>query len=146
MYDRPVLDVDDALNLVDAALAAAPGITAKPLAITILDDRGDWVASVVMDGAPLFIREHANRKALTAALMRMDLQELAAARNLVGRPVSDLGDPRLTGSSRGGVAIKDPAGNVIGALGVSGGAPEEDERVAREALAAAPLVAAGGAA
>ena len=146
MYDRPVLDIDDALKLIDAVLAAALDAKTQPVAAAVVDDNGDWVAFARMDGAPAFSREYAQRKAYTASLMRLDLQEFGPARAKSGRPVADLGNPRLVGASFGGVVIKDPAGNIMGGLGVSGAAPEEDERIARAALAAAPVRAAAGAA
>ena len=136
MYDRPVLDVDDALKLVDAALAAAPRETKLPIAISVVDEVGDWVAFARMDGVTSFDQEHARRKAYTASITRRDLQEFAAARMQTGRPLADLGDPLFIGAARGGVVVRDAAGNVIGGLGVSGADPEEDERVARAALAA----------
>lgn len=144
MYERPVLDVDDALKLMDAALTAAPVETRQPIAVCVVDDNGDWVAFARMDGTPAFSRAHAQRKAYTASLMRRDLREFAASRAQSGRVLAELGDTRLVGSAHGGVVIKDAAGNVLGGLGVSGGTPEEDERIARAALAAAPVAAPGG--
>ncbi len=139
MYDRPVLDIDDALKLVDAALAAAPAETKKPIAVAVVDEMGDWVAYVRMDGVTPFAREYARRKAYTASLMQRDVHEFSAARAQSGRPLADLGDARLVGAQNGGVVIRDAAGNVLGGLGVGGAAPEEDERIARAALAAGGL-------
>ena len=138
MYDRPVLDIDDALKIIDAAINAAPGKTSEPLAVSVVDDRGDWVAFVATDGTPVYDREQAKRKAYTAAIIRQDLSQFAAARP---RPISDLGDPRLVGAAHGGLIIKDPSGSTIGALGISSGSPEEDQRIAQAALAAAPVAA-----
>lgn len=146
MYDRFVLDIDDALKLIDAALAAALVAKTKPIAISVVDDNGDWMAFACMDGTPAFSREYAQRKAYTASLMRLDLQEFGPARAKSRRPVAELGNPRLVGAWFGGVVIRDSTGNILGGLGVSGAAPEEDERVARAALAAAPVPAATGAA
>lgn len=139
MYDRPVLDVEDALALVDAALAAAPTHTNRPIAVAVVDDRGDWVAYARMDGIAPFAREYVRSKAITAALMRTDLKEFSATRAQSGRPVADLGDHRLVGAARGGVVLKDSDGNVIGGLGVGGADPEEDDRIARAAREAKPL-------
>ena len=146
MYDRPVLDVDDALAIMDAALAAAPGVTERPIAVSVVDDNGDWVAFARMDGTFAFNREFAQRKAYTASLMRQDLRDFAAYRSKADRSLPDFGNPRLVGSAHGGLVIKDASGSVLGGLGVSGATPEEDERIARQALAAAPVPAAGGAA
>lgn len=139
MYDRPVLDVEDALALVDAALAAAPTQTNRPIAVAVVDDMGDWVAFVRMDGAAPFTREFARKKAYTSSIMRRDLQDFAALRAETGRVLVEMGDPRLVGATSGGVVIKDSDGNVLGGLGVSGGAPEEDDRIARAAISASPI-------
>jgi glc operon protein GlcG len=139
MYNRPVLDIQDALSLVDAALVSAQRETKKPIAVAVVDERGDWVAYVRMDGVSPFASEYAQSKAYTASLMRRDLKEFSAARAQAGRPVTDLGNPRLVGAGNGGVVLKDAAGNVLGGLRVSGAAPEEDEIIAGAALAAGGL-------
>lgn len=146
MYDRPVLDIEDALKLVDAALATAPSVTKQPIAVSVVDENGDWMTFARMDGVSSFVREYAQRKAYTASLMRRDLKDFAASRAQTGRSITEMGNPKLVGAARGGVVIKDAAGNVLGGLGVSGAAPEEDDQIARAALAAAPLASPGGAA
>jgi glc operon protein GlcG len=144
MYDRPVLDVEDALALVDAALAAAPNETQKPIAVAVVDDQGDYVAFVSMDGVPAFARKYVRNKAYTAVMMRRDVADFSKSRAESGRPLADLGDSGLVGAANGGVVIRDAEGNVIGGLGVGGAAPEEDERIARAALAATPAPASTG--
>jgi glc operon protein GlcG len=137
MYSRPVLDLPDAFRAVDAMLAAAPSITARPLALAVVDDQGDAVAFVRMDGAPIFNRRYAQAKAYTAARVRQDLSAFAASRAQTGRTLTDLADPGLVGSAHGGLTITDPhTGLVVGAIGVSGASPEEDEQVAQAGRAA----------
>ncbi len=132
MYTRPVLDVTDAFRAVDAMLAAATGITARPLAIAVVDDQGDTVAFVRMDGAPAFNRHYARAKAYTASRMRQDLSVFAAYRAQEGRTLADFADQGLVGSAHGGLVLTDPSnGAVVGAIGVSGATPDEDERVAQ---------------
>ena len=142
MYDRSVFDVDDAIKLIDASLAAVRDAE-SPISIAVVDDVGDWVAFARMDRAPYFDREHARRKAYTAAVMREDLHALAAARVKTGQLLTDLGNSHLIGSAHGGVAVRDSDGHIIGGLGISGASPEEDERIARSALAEAPVQATG---
>ncbi|MEK9659499.1 MAG: heme-binding protein [Chloroflexota bacterium] len=132
MFTRPVLDVTDAFVAVDAMLAAAPAITPRPLALAVVDDQGDTVAFVRMDGAPIFNRRYALAKAYTASRMRQDLSLFAAYRAQEARQLDDFADPGLVGSAHGGLVVTDPAsGAVVGAIGVSGASPEEDERVAQ---------------
>ena len=144
MYDRVVLDVDDALALVDAALAAARAEVELPIAVAVVDDMGDWVAFVRMDGTPMFHREYARRKAYTASLMRRDLHEFAEVRTRTNLSLVDFGDPRFIGAAEGGIAIRDAVGNLLGGLGISGATPEENELIARTAIAAAIAPTTGG--
>ena len=137
MYDRVVLDLDDALALVDAALAAASAEVELPIAVAVVDDMGDWVAFVRMDGTPMFHREYARRKAYTASLMRRDLHDFAELRARTDLSLADFGDPRFIGAAEGGIAIRDAGGNLLGGLGVSGATPEENELIARTAISAA---------
>jgi uncharacterized protein GlcG (DUF336 family) len=146
MYDRVVLDVEDALRLVDAALAEVADGSQQPIAVAVVDDMGDWVAFVRMDGVPMFHREYARRKAYTAALMRRDLQDFTEVRARTELSLADFGDPRFIGAAEGGISIRDANGNLLGGLGVSGATPEENERIARTAVANAPVPTAGGAA
>jgi uncharacterized protein GlcG (DUF336 family) len=145
MYDRVVLDVEDALRLVDAALAEVDDGSGQPVAVAVVDDMGDWVAFVRMDGVPMFHREYARRKAYTAALMRRDLQDFAEIRERTELALTDFGDPRFVGAAEGGLGIRDAVGNLLGGLGVSGASPDENDRIARAALANAPVPAAGDA-
>lgn len=145
MYERAVLDVEDALAIVDAALVAAES-TPQAIAIAVVDDMGDWVAFVRTDGTPMFHREYARQKAYTAALMRRDLADFAGVRERTELSLTDFGDPRFIGAAEGGVAIRDSELRLLGGLGISGATPEENERIAREALAHAPVPTVGGAA
>lgn len=140
MYERPVLDLPDALRLLDAAMAAAPDETASPVAVAIVDDNGDTVAFGRMDGTPPLNRHYALQKAYTASRMKQDISAFAAGRTKTGRQVSDFADPRLVGSGHGGVVIRSGAeGAVVGAIGVSGATPEQDERIVRAATARVDL-------
>ncbi len=139
-FERPVMDVEDALVALDGMLKAAPEESSRPLAFAIVDDNGDLVCFARMDGVPAFNTHYARQKAYTSSRMRQDLQAFAEMRRTTGRSLSDFADPGLVGSAGGGVAITDPrSGRVVGAIGVSGGTPEEDDRVARAGLAALKL-------
>ena len=135
MYDRQVMDVDAALRAVDAALDAASAEGAAPLAVAVVDDNGDLVAFARTDGAPLFRRRHAVRKAYTASRACADLSEFAAERAQRGTTAADYGDD-LVGAAHGGVVVRAGQGAVVGAIGVQGHDRELDERLARVALAA----------
>ncbi len=135
MYERQVMDVEDALRAVNAVLAAADGDGVGPVAVAVVDDNGDLTAYARMDGAPAFHRKHAVRKAFTASRMLSDLADFAAYRAAAGLGAYDFGE-ELVAATHGGVVARDGSGNVVGAVGVQGPNKERDERLARLALAA----------
>ena len=136
MYDRQVMDVEDALRAVDAALDAASAEGAGPVAVAVVDDNGDLVAFARADGTPIFQRKHAIRKAYTSSRVGADLNEFATERAQRGLSAADFGDG-FVGAAHGGVIVR-VAGQstVVGAIGVQGFDREVDERLARVALAA----------
>ena len=136
MYDRQVMDVEDALRAVDAAIEAASAEGAGSLAVAVVDDNGDLVAFARVDGTPVFQRRHATRKAYTASRTGADLSEFAADRAHRGMSAADF-DDRFVGDARGGVVVRAALqGAVVGAIGVQSSDRELDERLARLALAA----------
>jgi uncharacterized protein GlcG (DUF336 family) len=140
MHEQAVLDHAEALAMVEAMLKAAQRITGQPLGIAVVDDRGELLAFALMDGGTPLARQYSIKKAYTASRIHRDLRDFAAYRQAVGRQVIDFADPNLVGSARGGIVIRDPRSErVLGAIGVSGGTPDEDEEVARLGLAAVTL-------
>jgi glc operon protein GlcG len=124
-----------AMAILDAVLKAAPA----PVSVFVADDHGELVAAASMDGAPPDTRLNAQRKAYTAA--RSDARstgELAA--KVRDDPVELASfDPFFT-FFKGGVAAFERERRV-GAVGVSGLPGEQDESVARQALAEVGLAA-----
>ena len=130
------MKLEQALSIVQSVVREAPG----PVSVYVADDHGELVAAATMDGAAPDTRLNAQRKAYTAA--RSDARttrELAAKVRDDAAELSSF-DPFFTFFA-GGVAAFEGARRV-GAVGVSGLAGEEDERLALEALAAAGLAAA----
>ena len=100
---------------------------------------GELVAAATMDGAALDTRLNAQRKAYTAA--RSDAVSTRALAEKIGSNAAELAsfDPFFT-FFLGGVAAFEGERRV-GAVGVSGLAGEDDDALARKALAAAGLEA-----
>jgi glc operon protein GlcG len=125
--------LEQALAMVNAVVGSAPA----PVSVYVADAHGELVAAATMDGAAPDTRLNAQRKAYTAA--RSDARstgELAA--KVVGDPAELASfDPFFT-FFRGGVAAFEH-GRRVGAVGVSGLPGNEDERLARDALAEAGL-------
>lgn len=124
MPERPYLSEAEAdAILARARAAAASGGT--PMTITVVDDGGHLLRLVRMDGVPLVSLDVAVAKARTAARMRMSTAVLAG---IVDKTPALLAIPEVLPFPGGMPLIVD--GVCVGAIGASGGSPEEDEAVA----------------
>ena len=119
--------------MVDAVVESVP----TPVSVFVADDHGELVAAATMDGAAPDTRLNAQRKAYTAA--RSDARSTAELAEKVAGEPAGLGsfDPFFT-FFKGGVAAFEE-GIRVGAIGVSGLPGDEDDRIAREAIARAGL-------
>ncbi|KZD23793.1 GlcG/HbpS family heme-binding protein [Tardiphaga robiniae] len=121
----------------EGALKALAGAVAKAEElgvaqnVTIVDDGGNLLAFVRMDGAKLLSRETSMSKAITAASHRQPTSRLNPADEI---KLAIAGGGRLT-NLEGGLPIV-IAGQCIGAVGVGSGTGAQDVEVARAALAA----------
>jgi len=124
---------EQALAAIRATLDAAAG----PVSIAAVDDHGEVVACLAMDGAARDTLENARRKAYTAA--RSDATSTRALAEKVHASPTELAsfDPAFS-FFHGGVAAFS-ADRRVGAVGVSGLPGAEDERLAVAAIAAAGL-------
>ncbi|WP_398479339.1 heme-binding protein [Tardiphaga sp.] len=121
----------------EGALKALAGAVAKaealgvPQNITIVDDGGNLLAFVRMDGAKMLSRETSLSKAITAASHRQPTSRLNPSDEI---KLAIAGGGRLT-NLEGGLPIV-IAGQCVGAVGVGSGTGAQDVEVARAALAA----------
>jgi len=145
MYQREVLGLSEARAAVEAALSEAGKQPDRPMAIAVVDHRGELVYCARMDGAyPLFMHMAIN-KAYTASRMLRDTAAFAERDRELGRELATWGDDKLT-YIRGGQCIIKPNGGylpagktkgiVVGGIGTSGRVPEEDEEIALAGLKA----------
>ena len=123
-----------------AAIAAARGAASEigvPMNIAVLDAGGHLKAFARMDGALLGSIDIAFGKAKTAVLFGMNSEAVGEFCKPGGpSPGLELTNGTLVVFA-GGVPIRDRDGGVIGSVGVSGGAVEQDLLVARAAASAA---------
>jgi len=124
---------EQALEAIRATLQAAPA----PVSIAVVDDHGELVGCLAMDGAARDTLENARRKAYTAA--RSDATSTRAlAEKVHGAPTELVSfDPQFSFFHGGVAALAD--GQRVGAVGVSGLPGAEDERLAVVAIGAAGL-------
>lgn len=127
---RPQLRSQRAASAVAAAEAAA-GQLGVGVSISVIDESGNLLREVRMDGASALLIEYARRKAQTALLFGAPTAKLAADPSMA-RMIGQVPNLLLV---PGGVPIRFE-GKVIGAIGVSGAAPEDDARIAESALTA----------
>jgi uncharacterized protein GlcG (DUF336 family) len=127
MTDRVTLD--EATELVAAAETTADEID-NPMLITVANEEGNLVAQHRMDGAWLASVSISRNKAYTAAALDMPTHELAEpsepGNSLYGLQTTD--DNRIVIFGGGYPLERD--GEVVGAIGVSGGAVSQDREVA----------------
>ena len=123
------------LKQAQQAIAAALEFSEKKnykMNITIVDSGANPVAFARMDGAWLGSADISLKKAKTAMFFQMDTKTIS--------PLVQPGKPlyAIEHSNNGlitfpgGVVIKNSSGEIIGAIGVSGGSVDEDHSTAEE--------------
>jgi uncharacterized protein GlcG (DUF336 family) len=140
------LNLAAANAIIAEALAHAKSSNFKPLGIVVLDSRGTVKAASIADGSSLSRFDIARGKAAGALFFNMGtrgLEKLAKERPhfFVGAVSAIQGGIVPV---PGGVLVKDKAGVILGAVGVSGDTSDNDEIAALAGIAAAGLVGDGG--
>src|SRR5207302_6858942 len=142
-----MLSLNQASDIVDAALSKARELNLRPLTITVLDPGGHPIVVKREDGAGILRPQIAHAKAW--GCLGTGHGGAAGARHATRDPaffaaLAAISEGRVA-SSRGGVLIRDAQGTLLGAIGVSGDRPENDETVAVAGVAKVSLVADAGA-
>jgi uncharacterized protein GlcG (DUF336 family) len=127
------ITLDDAQGMIERARAHAAGIDV-PMNIAVIDGGGHLLAFARMDGAILGSIDIALAKAKTSILFNGPTENLWEFCKPGGpAPATELTNGGLIPYA-GGVALNDDGGALIGAIGVSGGLPDQDGEVARAAI------------
>jgi uncharacterized protein GlcG (DUF336 family) len=141
MYEERGIGLDEAMKVMEAMIQEAKKERSKPMAICIVDQRGEIVCSARMDGCQAFRPKMAFKKAYTAAQYRKSTRELGEVLKAQGLTIGDFALENTT-LIRGGEVIFKPgekAGaltetwiyQIVGAIGTSGGTAIEDEVLAK---------------
>ncbi|EWH11487.1 hypothetical protein DS2_03225 [Catenovulum agarivorans DS-2] len=104
----------------------------QQVAVAIVDAHGELLAYARMDGTALHAGVLAQNKAYTSARDRQKTSSLAKWAQQTGKDLAYWTDVKFTGIA-GGVPIESNQG-VIGAIGISGLAEEDDEALALNVL------------
>lgn len=142
-----MLTLNQAGEIVDAALSKARELRLRPLSVTVLDPGGHPIVVKREDGAGILRPQIAHAKAW--GCLGTGQGGAVGARHANRDPaffaaLAAISEGRVA-SSRGGVLIRDAAGTLLGAIGVSGDRPENDEAAAVAGVEKAGLVADAGA-
>lgn len=143
----PKLTLAQAKTLIDTALAEGRKRSLAPLAVAVLDAGGHPIAYQREDGASFFRFEIAYGKAWGALGMGFGTRELYERSTKYPTFVATLAaasQGRMI-PSPGGVLIADLDGEIIGAVGISGDAGDNDELCAVAGIEAVGLKAFPGA-
>jgi uncharacterized protein GlcG (DUF336 family) len=141
------LNLVAAQKIVSEALAHAHKNKILPLSVVVLDPRAVVIAVATEDGTSLKRFEIARGKANATLTLNMGGRKLGAM--AVERPHFFSGLAHVAGDAGivpvvGGVLIRDQAGAVLGAVGVSGDASDKDEAAAIAGITAAGFTADAG--
>jgi uncharacterized protein GlcG (DUF336 family) len=138
-----VLSLNQASAIVDTALSKARELELRPLTVTVLDPGGHPIVVKREEGAGILRPQIAHAKAW--GCLGTGAGGAAGARQATRDPaffaaLAAISEGRIA-SSRGGVLIRDAPGNLLGAIGVSGDRPENDEACAVAGIESVSLVA-----
>lgn len=140
------LQLEQASQIVDVALAHARQAGCPPMTVVVLDAGGHQVALKREDRSGILRPQIAQAKAWGALGMGHGSRFLAAraeAAPAFFAALTDISAGRIA-PVPGGVLIRDAEGNILGAVGVSGDLPDKDEACALAGIARAGLVGDAG--
>ena len=125
------LTLDQANRIIAAALARSAEAGYKPMAVVVLDEAGHVKAVQRQDGASMLRVDIATGKTWAAIgmgaasrVLTQRAKDLPAFFNAIAASAQGKFIPQT-----GAVLIKQPDGDVIGAVGASGGTGDEDELI-----------------
>ena len=137
------ISLEAASIIVDRALAKGRAMNFKPLAVAVLDPRGCLKAYKAEDGSSLLRFDIAFGKAWGALGMGFGSRTLAgrAAKTPQFFTMLAAASGGRMVTNPGGVLIRNAAGDVVGAVGISGDTSDKDEACAIAGIEAAGLKA-----
>lgn len=138
-----MISLDQARALIAATRAKGRELALNPLTVVVLDAGGHLVAMEREDGSGYGRPDIAGGKAAGALAMGVSsrkLGDMAAERPQFIAALSAAWAGKLIPAA-GGVLVRDAAGLLLGAVGVSGDLSDKDEEAAFAGIAAAGLVA-----
>jgi len=141
------ISLDQANRIIQGAFAKGSSLKLKPLSVAVLDPGGHLIAFQRQDNASTLRFGIASGKAagaLAIGVSSRKIAEMAAERPTFVGSLGAIASQGLIPAA-GGVIVMDSAGQIIGAVGVTGDTSDNDEACAVAGIHAAALVADTGA-
>ena len=129
--------------IIEAALGKGRELALKPLSVVVLDNRASLVAAMSEDGVSQMRARIAHGKANAAIALGLGTRALmnrAEQQAYFIQAINGLASGDMV-PVPGGVLIRDDAGQLLGAIGISGDTSDNDEAAALAGIAAAGLIA-----
>jgi uncharacterized protein GlcG (DUF336 family) len=123
-----VITLEVASRLLEQAKSRALQDFKRPICVSVCDAQGFLLAFARMEGAPVRSIQISQGKAYSAARMGVSTQAVLNRLKNEGIEIGYFCDPLLT-ALPGGTPLKDQAGTLLGAIGVSGLTSAEDQLV-----------------
>lgn len=133
------LTLESASRIADGVLKAARAANYAPLAVAVLDAGGHVIVLKREDGAGFLRPDIARAKAwgaLGLGLGTRAMEEVAQRVPQLAQALTVISEGRIF-PAPGGLLIRDDAGRILGAVGVSGDTSDNDEAAAIQGLKAA---------
>jgi uncharacterized protein GlcG (DUF336 family) len=141
-----LITLTQASGIVDAALEKARELNCKPMTVAVLDAGGHLLSFKREDGSSIMRPQIAHAKAWGALGMGTGGRALAAraeSHPAFFAALTDISGGRIA-PVPGGILIRDADQNVLGAVGLSGDLPDQDEACGIHGVQKVGLVADGG--
>ncbi len=136
------LTLSQAQRIVAGALAQSASSGFKPMAVVVLDQAGGLKAASREDGATMFRVDVATAKAWGAVSFGASsrvLMERAKENSTFFVSLAAVAQGKFVAQT-GAVLIRNGSGQILGAVGASGGSGDEDEAICIAGVAAAGLL------
>jgi len=135
------IDLSSAERIVDAALAHAESLQLAPLTVAVLDKGGHLVCLKRQDQSGILRADIAVAKAWGVLGMGLPSDAFLERAHMLPEffaSLAALSNGRML-PVRGGVPVRNNAGDLVGAVGISGDTSENDEACAVHGIEAAQL-------
>jgi len=136
------VSLEQARRIADASLVKGRELGLKPLSVVVLDPRASVVVTLSEDGCSQMRQRIALGKAKAAIQLGLGTRALmkrAEEQAFFFQSMNGLAGGEFV-PVPGGVLLRDQAGTLLGAVGISGDTSDNDEAAALAGIAAANLV------